>query len=202
MRPAVTEPVDDLALAAECMERGDQPAAADHLNAYVRQHPDQLMFRAHLAELLFRLDRLAESQAQFERFIAAAQDASGPPKTHLVHCHTRLMEIGQRTGNRSAELLHRGVGLLLLVKQLDANKDTRDDQTNEEVLCKAVRALVEARELRPTDPRVHLYLADAYEQAGNAHAADVARATARNLTCPGSLTPAEGRRLTLASDGR
>lgn len=185
------EPDDPLTLAAECLGRGDQLAASTHLAAYVRAHPDQIMFRAHLAELLLKLDRDAEAKAQFERFVADAQDATGPPKGHLVHCHTRLMELGQRADDRFAELFHRGVGLLLLVN--DADGDTR-----EEILCQALKALTEAKELHPTDPRVHFYLADAHDRAGNRRGADVARAAARNLSAPGVLTPSESRRLAVA----
>lgn len=186
------EPADLLTLAAECMQRGDEPAAAAHLDAYVRAHPDQLMFRAHLAELLLRVDRPADAKAHFERFVAGAQAATGPPHDHLVHCHTRLMEIGQKTDDRFAELFHRGVGLVLLAADAD-------DDTREEILCQALRALVEAKELRPTDPRVQLYLADAHDLAGNRRAADVARAAARNLGRPGALTPTESARLGLSA---
>ena len=185
------EPDDPLTLAAECLGRGDQPAAATHLAAYVRAHPDQIMFRAHLAELLLKLDRDAEAKAQFERFVADAQDATGPPRGHLVHCHTRLMELGRRADDRLAELFHRGVGLLLLVN--DADGDHR-----EEILCQALKALTEAKELRPTDPRVHFYLAEAHDRAGNRRGAAVERATARNLSAPGALTPSESRRLAVA----
>lgn len=191
-------PADDpLTLAADCLERGDRPAAAGHLGSYVRAHPDEIMFRAHLAELLLKLDRPAEAKAQFERFVAAAQETTGPPRAHLVHCHTRLMEIGQRADDRSAEVFHRGVGLLLLV----TNPPADDDQTaaaREQILCRAITALIEASELRPTDPRVRLYLADAHARAGNRRGADAARAAARRLTGPGTLTPAEQGRLALA----
>jgi hypothetical protein len=193
-QPAPALPPDALTLFAECQQRGDPSAAAAHLGAYVREHPDQLMFRAHLAELLLTLDRPTDAKAHFERFVAAAQDAAGPPKAHLVHCHTRLMEIGQRAGDRFAEVFHRGAGLLLLVNNTDADADTR-----EEILCRALKALAEAKELRPTDPRAYVYLADAHDRAGNRRAADVARAAARHLTAPGALTPPESRRLAFAA---
>ena len=185
------EPDDPLTLAAECLGRGDQPAAATHLATYVRGHPDQIVFRAHLAELLLKLDRDAEAKAQFERFVADAQDATGPPRGHLVLCHTRLMEIGQRADDRFAELFHRGVGLLLLVNDAD-------DDTREEILCQALKALTEAKELRPSDPRVHFYLADAHDRAGNRRGAAAERAAVRNLAAPGALTPSESRRLAVA----
>ncbi|MDB5307946.1 MAG: hypothetical protein JWO38_2148 [Gemmataceae bacterium] len=201
--PSPTPADDPLTLAAECLVRGDQPTAAAYLDSYVRGHPDQLMFRAQLAELLLRIGRLGDAKGHFERFCADAQDATGPPKAHLVHCHTRLMEIGQRTDDRFAEVFHRGVGLLVLVQgQGIGAADEDEDEPREEVLCQAIKALAEAAELRPTDPRAQLYLADAYDRAGSRRAADRARATARNLTGPGALTPAEVRRLALAPGGR
>jgi predicted Zn-dependent protease len=185
------EHADPLTLAADALGRGDRPAAADHLAAYVRRHPDQLMFRAQLAELLLSLDRPAEAKAEFERFVADAQSAAGPPGKHLVHCHTRLMEIGQRADDRFAERFHRGVGLLRLAADLGS------DESAEEVLCQALKALTEAKDLRPSDPRVHLYLADAYALTGNRRAAEVARATARDRAAPGSLTAEEAARLSV-----
>src|SRR5687767_6792840 len=41
---------DALTLAAESLRLGDRVAAAKHLDVYVRDHPEQLMFRAQLAE--------------------------------------------------------------------------------------------------------------------------------------------------------
>ncbi|MBX9628071.1 MAG: hypothetical protein K2X82_30015 [Gemmataceae bacterium] len=181
---------DPLTLAADCLTRGDRPAAAAHLAAYVRGHPDQPMFRAQLAELLFTLDRRPDAKAEFERFVADAQAADGPLRGHLVHCHTRLMQIGQAADDRFAERFHRGVGLLLLAA----------DGAPEEVLCQALAALNEAKEARPADPRVHLYLADAHDRAGNRRAAAVARKAARNLARPGDLSPAEATRLALGGE--
>jgi tetratricopeptide (TPR) repeat protein len=190
-------PEDSLTLAAECLTRGDEPAAADHLDTYVRLHPEQIMFRAHLAELLLKLDRLDESKRQFEQFVAAAQKSSGPPRSHLVHCHTRLMEIGRRKNDAFAEAFHRGVGMLLLVKEQETSGTGVDDGMREEILCKALTALKEAEKLRPNNSRVPFYLAEAYDLAGNRHGADVARAAARNRDFPNSLTPQEHCRLSL-----
>ncbi len=190
-------PDDPLTLAAECLERGDKPAAATHLDAYVRLHPEQIMFRAHLAELLLKLDRLPDSRRHFEQFIAAAQEATGSPRSHVVHCHTRLMEIGQREEDAFAEEFHRGVGLLLLVKELQA-AGVSDEGMMEEVLCKALAALKAAEELRPNDPRVQFYLAEAFDRTENRRAADLALVAARKHAFPGALTPQETRRLSMS----
>src|SRR5437660_4685968 len=84
--PDVQPDDDPLTLAAECLARGDEPAAATHFETYIRRHPEQLIFRVHLADLLFKLQRLNEAKVQYERFIADAQDATGAPRDRLVHC--------------------------------------------------------------------------------------------------------------------
>lgn len=196
-------PTDSLTLAAESLERGDQAAAAHHLGDYVRSHPEQLMFRAQLAEMLIRLGRDEEAKIHFERFAADAQTATGPPQDHLVHVHTRLMEIAQRTGDGFGVAYHRGVGLLLLLKEQD-NTPGRDAGFCEQMLCQSLKALSRAKELEPGDPRPRVYLAEVYDRMGNRRAADAERAVARNGVVAGALTTTEQNRLWLsrASGGR
>jgi predicted Zn-dependent protease len=197
-QPPAPEPAEDdpLALVARCLERGDHAGAATHLEDYVRRHPDQPMFRAQLAELYLRADRPADAKFHFEQFVADAQAGPAALRAYLVHCHTRLMEIGRLAGDRFAELFHRGVGLLLLVKEQDGVKD-RDEQFCEEMLCKAIRALSEAKGLKPGDPRVRAYLAEAHDRAGNRRAANAERVAARSGVVAGELTAAERRALPL-----
>jgi predicted Zn-dependent protease len=174
---------DHLALAAEALERGDDPAAATHLDAHVRAFPDHLLFRAQLADLLVRAGRDDAARVHFERFAADAARAAGPVRGRLVHAHTQLMGIAQRAEDRFAEALHRGAGLLRLVEGEDGKPD-RDDGFCEEMLCKAVGALAEAKGLRPGDPRPRALLADAHDRAGNRRAADAERAAARAAVVP------------------
>jgi tetratricopeptide (TPR) repeat protein len=181
---------DPLTVAAESLARGDQAEAARHFELYVKQHPEQVMFRLHLADLLFNMHRLEDAQAHYERFIADAESSTGPPRKHLVHCHTRLMEIARINDDRFAELLHRGIGLVRLTRQA-----IEDPEISEEILCQAIRALKEAQQERPTDPRVHVYLAEAFERAGNRRAAEVCRGAARNFALPGLLTAKEAHDL-------
>jgi len=187
--PAVEHAPDSLTLAAECLERGDRPGAAVHLQAYVREHPEQLMFRAQLAELFTRLGRDDAARVHFEQFALDACNATGAPRDHLVHVHTRLMEIAQRGDDRAAEVRHRGIGLLLLVAGEDGRAE-RDAAVCEEMLCKAIRALTEAKELAPCDPRTRSHLADAYDRAGNRRAANAERAATRTAVVPTGTTPA------------
>jgi predicted Zn-dependent protease len=186
---------DSLIQMARCLERGDVRAAALYLGAYVREHPDRPMFRLQLAELCLRGDQPAEAKFQYERFIADAQDGPATLRPYLVTAHIKLMEIAQRRNDHFGELFHRGVGLLQIVKQLDAEKG--QDEFREEMLCKALKALQEAKELKPGEPRVRVYLAEVYERTGNRRAADAERAGARASVTSGELTPAERKPLLL-----
>src|SRR4051794_40501628 len=60
---------DDLALAAACLDRGEETAAAAHLSRHLAAHPDRPLVRFALAELLWRRDRPAEARAEYERFL-------------------------------------------------------------------------------------------------------------------------------------
>jgi Tfp pilus assembly protein PilF len=194
-RSDVEDADESLTLAGEAMSRGDDATAATHFETYVGKHPDQLMFRLHLADLQFKLQHLPEARYHYERFIAGAQSASGSPKSHLVHCHTRLMEIAQQSGDRYGELLHRGIGLTKISREAESAEPSAPQ---EEILCTAIQALREAARMKPHDARVHLYLAEAYDRAGNRAAAATARTAARNNALPGDLTPTEA--LQLAGD--
>lgn len=99
-------------------------------------------------------------------------------RPHVVTGHIKLMEIAQRSGDRFGELLHRGAGLLLLVKEQDGATD-RDPIFCEEMTCKALRALADAKELKPSDPQARAFLADALDRVGSRRAATNERAAAR-----------------------
>jgi hypothetical protein len=152
------------------------------------------MVRAYLAELLFKLRRFDEAAGQFERFITAAQPMTGPPRAHLVHCHTRLMAIAEAKGDGYREHLHRGIGLLLLVREWDADPARHDEGMATSTLAQAAAALREARADRPADPRANLYLADVYARLGQPGPAKAAVRAAK-AGVPVGLTPAEAERL-------
>lgn len=187
--------VDGLTLAARCLERGDQPGAVRHLADHADRYPQQVMVRAYLAELLFKLERRPESRHEFERFIMQAQSMTGPPRTHLVHCHTRLMMMAEQAGDRYHESLHRGIGLCLLAKSWGEDGDEpKTDTLTTATLVQAADTLRDARAIRPADARVNLYLADVYKHLGQPVAARQARIRAR-AGSPGGLTPYEAERL-------
>jgi Flp pilus assembly protein TadD len=173
---------------AECLARADHRGAAAHLSAYVRANPDQPLFRLQLADLCARAALPAEAKVHYERFVADAED--GPPalRPHLVTAHIKLMGLAQARGDTFAEALHRGAGLLQLVKDQDGTAD-RDPAFCEEMLCKALKALTEAKELRPGDPRPRAALAQVYERAGSAGGARAERAALRADPVPGARKP-------------
>lgn len=177
--PASVPAADALALAAACLDRGDDAGALPHLKAHVSAYPDAIMMRAYLAELLFKLGRPVEARAEFERVTVDAPE-TGPVGRQLVHCHTRLMELALESGDEFAEELHRGVGLVLLVRQWSAEPGGADERLSQQTLAKAVAALRSARDRVPTDPRPAVYLAEAYDGLGQSTAARSQRRAARS----------------------
>lgn len=188
---------DRLALAADALDRGDAPTAVAHLTAHVRAAPADAMTRAYLAELLFKQNRLADARAEFERFVAAAQPMTGPVQRHLVHAHTRLTAIAAEQGDEYREQLNRGIGLLLLVRQWDADPARRDEGMAAETLAKAAAALRAAKAERPACPRANWYLSRVYLRLGQPSAARAAVRAAKAAP-PAGLTPAEAEQLAAA----
>jgi hypothetical protein len=82
---------------------------------------------------------------------------------------------------------------LLLVERWDADPTRRDEAMAEATLGKAVKALREAKDERPTDPRVNLYLADAYRGLGQSSACRAARVAARGKAPFGMTATEQGR---------
>lgn len=187
--PPTAPAEDSLAKAAEYLDRGDEAAALPHLRAHVRSHPEAVVIRAHLAELLFRAGQAEEARGHFERYVADAQRLTGPAHERLVHCHTRLMAIAEDTGDAYHEHLHRGIGLVLLVKRWEAERP--DEVSAEQTLAKAVTALRSAVAERPGDARAHVYLAEAYRRLGQATAARSALRMAKAGLPDAAVTTAE-----------
>src|SRR5262245_7397511 len=106
-----------LSLAAAHMEAGDEQAACRHLGAYVAAHPEHTLMRSHYAELLPRLHRARAARRHFERCCADALEQPGEFSRHLVHTHTRLMEIARSDEDEYAEHLHRGLGMYWLARE-------------------------------------------------------------------------------------
>jgi predicted Zn-dependent protease len=174
---------DFLTLFTECLERNDLRGAARHLEAYVQRHPDQPLFRFQLATLYARSHCPDEARFHYECFARDAESQGQALQSQVITAHIQLLEMAQQRGDRFAELYHRGVGLWLLVRQQDSDPN-RDAAFCEEILCKAYRALTEAKELKPNDPRIRTYLAAVQEAMGNRLAAAAERAALRgNPVC-------------------
>ncbi|WP_232056336.1 tetratricopeptide repeat protein [Tuwongella immobilis] len=195
--------VDDLTRATRAIEAGDQAAAVPYLRSYLDLHPDQVMIRAYLAELLWKMKRLGESQQSFEQFIADAQERSGPARTHLIHCHTRLMEIARNQNDAYSEHLHRGIGLYLLTELQNSHPEARDTVFTEQLLCRALGELKKANEAKPNQARPNWYLYEVWTKLAQSQPAAIALRNARDAVelsgAASALTPAEQRRLLFAS---
>lgn len=189
---------DSIKLAAECLERGDDAGALPHLTQYVETHPEQPTIRAHLAELLLRLERPADARKQFQDYVCAAQQLGEDGSKHLVHVHTRLTEIAQKQGDEAEERLNRGIGLLLLGRQLMNRPEQPGDPEPQKLLFKAVEELKKVVELDPTSARGHWYLSEAWQELGQDRPARQNRCKANELAPLSRLTPAERDALAVA----
>jgi tetratricopeptide (TPR) repeat protein len=192
-RPAEPAP-DALSLAADCLDRGDDAGAVNHLEKHVGQHPDHVLFRAQLADLLARLDRLPEAQGHYETATAHAQDGPAAVRKHLVRYHTRLMEIARQRDDTYAEHLHRGIGLYLVAGRIEDGAESDDV---ERLLCKAATALKEAQSLRPDDARSAYYLYRVWLKLDQPRPAEKALRQALAAAPFSRLTPTEARELAL-----
>ncbi len=183
------EEIDHLSSAAACVQRGDELAAVPHLQAHLVDRPDAIMIRAYLAELLLRTGKPIDARREFEHFTRQACGMSGEAGKHLVHAHTRLMEIATDVEDPFAEHLHRGIALLLLERQWASEPPADGGQLAESTLVNAARELRLAERRRPTDPRPNVYLAEVFDRLGQPTAA---RTAARRVKGPdGVLTHSE-----------
>ncbi|MDW8264626.1 MAG: tetratricopeptide repeat protein [Gemmataceae bacterium] len=187
-----------LSLAAAYLEQGDEAAACPHLAQYVAAHPEHVVIRAHLAELLFRLERYAEARHHFEQCVALGQEEEGPANRRLILCHSRLMEIAELSGDEYAIHLHRGIGLFLLALERSALPEAGGLLPTESLLCKAAGELSLARLERPDEARPSWYLYEVWSRLPLRQAA-LRHLRAAAAAAPFSyLTPAEHRSLQLA----
>lgn len=190
---------DNLALAANCIERGDSEGAAKYLRDHVKRHPDQIMIRAYLAEILLKAGKLSDAQDQFERFIAGAQEIEGPARQHVLHSHTRLKEIAQSRDDDYGEHLHRGIGMVLLARRLDTSSEELEPGFRERLLCKAANELTQAGKYRPDEPRPHWYLVEVWKKLDQSRSAEKSLKTAKAKAALLPLPPAEQRALSSAN---
>ena len=191
------EPLSEIQLAAQCLEKGDDVGALPHLSAYVEAHPEQPVIRVHLAEVMLKLDRKADAKKQFEQYIRDAQPQGGEMCKHVIHVHTRLVELAQAGGDEYGEHLNRGIGLLLLAEQLMSRPATDGDPNPQKLLVKAVGELKQAGELQPDAARPRWYLSEVYSQLGQQSPARRCLRRAHDRADFSDLTPAELQAMSL-----
>jgi tetratricopeptide (TPR) repeat protein len=198
-RPADEVPPlsNHLSLAAAYLEKGDERRACEHLGAFLRVQPEHRNARYYYAELLLKLGQPSEARTHFEHAIAYAQDETPRDLKHLVHCHGRLMEIGERLEDEFALHLHRGIGMYLLAQQ-QAGLHLEEGPGIEALLCKAAAELSMARTLRPRAARPSWYLYSVWRQLAQHQQARRWLSAAHEAAPFSYLTPAEQRAVELA----
>jgi tetratricopeptide (TPR) repeat protein len=188
-----------LSLAAALLEKGDQEGACKHLAQYLRSNPDHVGPRVHYAELLFRLKRPAEAKAEFERAASMAQEDANAALSHLLHCHTRLMEIAEAEDDEYGIHLNRGVGVYYLACQRAPMQECQGKLHPEALLCQAAGELALARMVRPGEARPCWYLHQVWTRLDQRRPALNNLREAEALAPFSHLTAAEARALHMAS---
>jgi tetratricopeptide (TPR) repeat protein len=181
---------DDLALAAGCLDRGDESAAAGHLARHLVDHPDRSPARFSLAELLWRRERFREAGTEYDRFV---RDTPPRPATtdRLIQAHTRLLAVAEQQGDAYGEHLHRGIGLYLVAGQ--------DGVEAEPLLCKAAGELTLASRERPAEARPQWYLYLTWQRLAQSQPAARHLRRAAELAGTADLAPHERHDLSAAA---
>jgi hypothetical protein len=187
-----------LSLAATYLEQGDQERACPELELYLQAYPGHLIVRAHYAELLLRLHRTQEADAEFRRFAADAQERGEEFARQLIHCHSRLMELAEAAEDGYGEHLHRGIGLFLLARDQATRADPDQGLSPESLLCRAAAELTLARAERPDEAQPCWYLYEVWSRLSQRQAALRCLREADEAAPFSYLTPAEQARLALA----
>jgi tetratricopeptide (TPR) repeat protein len=189
-------PTDDaVARAAAALDNGQPERAAALLEQHVARHPEQILVRAQLAELLFRLGKRQQAKLQFELFIALAQEHGDLAFRYLIHSHSRLVALAEAEANDFAEHLHRGMGLYLLACKREQEERSAGSLTPAALFCRAATELQKARAERPEEARPHLYLYAVWSRLGQQAAAQAALQQADRHAALSFLTPRERRQL-------
>jgi tetratricopeptide (TPR) repeat protein len=187
-----------LSLAAGHVALGEDARAALDLEHYLAAVPNHHIVRGHYAELLLRLRRSPEARAQFERFVADIQADEQLADKHLVHCHSRLMELAEAAEDEYAEHLHRGIGLFLLARQRARLEEVESELSVESLLCKAAGELTLARRQRPGEARPCWYLHEVWSQLAQTQPALRNLRAAESAAPFSELTPTEQVHLEIA----
>ena len=198
---AALDPDFLLGRATSLAAQGENASAAEELGKYIALRPEHLSARAQLGELLFRQGKFDEARLHLELFIALAQDHGEEAFRHLIHCHSRLVEIAEEQNDDYEEHLNRGIGLYLLAVKRAGEGDPDGECSEASLLCRAAAELQMAREDQPDQARVHLYLYQTWKRLGQHAAAMRSLEAADSLALLSRLTPLERRELQAACVG-
>jgi hypothetical protein len=154
--------------------------------------------RCRYADLLLEHKQVKEARQEMELFVSDAQEMGDAALKHLIHTHSRLMEVAQAEQDEYAEHLHRGIGLCLLARQRAALAEPDGELSCEGLLCKAAGELAVARRLRPAEARPCWYLYLVWSRLAQRHPALRWLNAARERAPLSVLTPCERRGLELA----
>ena len=188
-----------LSLAAAYLAQGKEEQAAEQMETYLTAQPEHFAVRGQYAELLMRLGRLDEARDQFERFEVDLQERETGNWPNLVHCHTQLLDIAERSEDDYGLHLHRGIALYWLARQRIELKDGDDVLSSEGLLCQSASELVLARRARPDEARPCWYLHEVWTQLAQYQPAMRWLRAAEEAALFSYLTPAEQRGLHFAS---
>ena len=167
--PAATRSA--LSLAAEALQQGDERAACEYLGKYLTTRPEHSEVRLHYAELLLRLERRTEARAEYQRFIAFAQERGDQTLDQRIVCHSRLLEMALVEDDEYSIRYHRGLGLYLLALERVKLGDIEAVLPVESLLCRAAGELTTARQLRPQEAQPCWYLYKVWSALGQQSAA-------------------------------
>jgi tetratricopeptide (TPR) repeat protein len=190
-----------LSLAAAHLDRNDEAKACTYLMLYVAAHPEHLAVRLQYADLLQRLKRVSEARSELESMIADMQEKPRSDE-QLLQCHSKLMQLAEKTENEYEEHLHRGIGLFLLARQHIEPLNDPDMLCPQGLLCKAAGELTLAARARPNEARPHYYLHQVWSRLLQSQPAGKSLRAAESAAPFSYLTPTEQRQLQLASRER
>jgi hypothetical protein len=154
--------------------------------------------RCRFADLLVEHKQYKEARQEMELFVRDAQEMGEVARKHLIHTHSRLMDLARLEEDEYAEHLHRGIGLWLLARQRADLPEPEGELSCESLLCKAAGELAVARRLRTSDARPCWYLYLVWTRLGQQHPARRWLNAALENAPFSPLTPCEMRGLQLA----
>ncbi len=174
-----TDEKDELYLSAQALEKGDRAGAILYLRKYVSSHPDQFLYQAYLAELLYKQEQYSEARSTFESFLKNVPEKHPLAQKHQIHCYTRLMEIAMKENDDYQEHLNRGIGFYLLARELGKIKKENVNHDNwqyeqQTILCKAIKELKLAESINPHQIRSLWYLSRVWHELNQEEASEIA----------------------------